>query len=260
MRKSHYLCTDFFTIMESTPVQILQDKLWRRFHEGCQRYRLLADGDHILLGLSGGKDSLLLLELLGRQAKIFVPQIKVSAVHIRIQERNYLSDTSYLEECCQRAGVSFLVRDTEIKGEEKKDPCFLCSWYRRKALLDTAQELGCNKIALGHHRDDAVETLLMNLIYQGSFAAIPPKLSLEKMPLTWIRPLCLIDEKEIVEYARLCQYRQQIHLCPFEKESSRAKAKALIHDLETWNPDIRSSLWNAMENIKKDYLPKIVES
>jgi len=243
-----------------TPTEIeleqTTDKLWRLFHEACQRYQLLENQDRILIGLSGGKDSILLLNLLGRQAKIYVPKIEVMAVHIRIKDRSYQSDLSYLEDECEKAGVKFLVRDTEISGEEKKDPCFLCSWYRRKTLLKTAEELGCNKIALGHHRDDIVETLLMNLIYQGSFCAIPPKLNLDKMPIAWIRPLCLIDEKDILHYAQLTDYQPQKQLCPFEKESSRSKAKQLIHDLEQWNPDIRSSLWGAMENIKTDYLPK----
>lgn len=230
-------------------------KLMKRFHEACQKYRLLEDGDRILIGLSGGKDSLVLTELLGRQAQIFVPKIEVQAVHIRVKERQYQTDTHYLETICQEAGVPLIVKDTQIVGEEKKDPCFLCSWYRRKALLETASELGYNKIALGHHRDDVVETLMMNLIFQGSFSSIPPRLDLEKMPISWIRPLCLIDEKDIAEYAQLRQYEKQIILCPFEKVSARQKAKELIKELEAWNPNIRSSIWNAMENIKNDYLP-----
>lgn len=233
----------------------LRNKLWRIFHEACSRYSLLTDGDRVLIGLSGGKDSLLLLEEMGRQAKIHVPHIETMAVHIRVKERPYSSDLAYLEQSCQDAGVRFHVIDTEIGNEEKKDPCFLCSWYRRKALLKAAEEFQCNKIALGHHKDDAVETLLMNLIYQGSFCAIPPMLQLDKMPLTWIRPLCLTEEKDILRYAQLRDYKQQTKLCPFEKESSRARAKQLIQELSAWNPDIRSSLWGAMENIKSDYLP-----
>lgn len=250
--------------MEKTATQIEQERLskhlFRRFHQACQQYGLLADGDKVLIGLSGGKDSLLLTELLGRQARIFVPRIEVTAVHIRVRERNYQSDLTYLESFCREAGVPFVVRDTEIKTPEEareKDPCFVCAWYRRKALLELAQELGCNKIALGHHRDDILHTLLMNLTFQGSFATMPPLLKLDKMPLAHIRPLCLIDEKDIVRYAELRGYQKQMRLCPFEHASSRTDVRQLFAELEKLNPDIRSSLWNAMQNIKTDYLPKI---
>ena len=246
--------------MNKTPEEIalakLRNRLTKRFHKACADYGLIADGDHILVGLSGGKDSLALVEFLGKRAQIYVPRFKVTAVYIRLKERSYQSDIDYLQDFCARVRVPFIVRDTEIGAEEKKDPCFLCSWYRRKALFDVAKELGCNKIALGHHKDDLVETLLMNLIFQGSIATIPPLLQMEKMPLQMIRPLCLIEEKEIQRYAELSQYEKQTKLCPLEKVSSRAEVKELLKQLETLNPNVRDSIWGAMENIKADYLPK----
>ena len=249
--------------MELTPEQFelrrLQSRLTKRFHKACADYGLIADGDHVLVGLSGGKDSLALVELLGKRAQIFVPRFRVTALHVRVRERAYLSDMSALEKFCQAFGVSLIVKDTEItekpaRGE--KDPCFLCAWYRRKVLFETAQELGCNKIALGHHKDDIVETLLMNLVFQGAFATMPPCLTMEKMPIQIIRPLCLIEEKDLVRYAELQAYPKQTRLCPFEKESSRAEVKQLLTTLERLNPNVRDSLWGAMQNIKPDYLPK----
>ena len=276
--------------MNKTPEEIalakLRARLTKRFHKACADYGLIADGDHVLVGLSGGKDSLALVEFLGKRAQVYVPRFKVTAVHVRVKERDYHSDLSYLEEFCARVRVPFVVRDTEIarktssledaasgyslevKGDEvirregdevkgkEKHPCFLCSWYRRKALFDVAQELGCNKIALGHHKDDLVETLLMNLIFQGSVATIPPLLQMEKMPIEMIRPLCLIEEKEIQEYAELSGYEKQVKLCPLEKVSNRAEVKRLLAQLEALNPNVRDSIWGAMENIKSDYLPK----
>lgn len=255
----------FFTIfvpdMQRAPEQIelirLQARLTKRFHKACADYGLIADGDHILIGLSGGKDSLALVELLGHRAQIYVPRFRVTAVHIRVRERAYLSDLTYLEHFCCEQGVPLLVRDTEIGAERgDKDPCFLCSWYRRKVLFEVAQELGCNKIALGHHKDDIVETLLLNLVFQGTFATIAPRLSMEKMPIELIRPLCLLDERDIACYAVLRGYEQQKALCPFEKESSRAEIKELLQQLEKLNPNVRDSIWGAMENIKPDYLPR----
>ena len=251
--------------MNKTPEEIALEKLrirlTKRFHKACADYGLIADGDHILVGLSGGKDSLALVELLGKRAQVYVPRFKVTAVHVRVKERDYHSDLSYLEDFCARVRVPFVVRDTEIieKQETKeKHPCFLCSWYRRKALFDVAKELGCNKIAFGHHKDDLVETLLMNLIFQGSVATIPPLLQMEKMPIEMIRPLCLIDERDIQQYAELSGYEKQMKLCPLEKESNRAEVKQLLTQLEALNPNVRDSIWGAMENIKSDYLPKKV--
>ena len=249
--------------MELTPEQVelrrLQSRLTKRFHKACADYGLIADGDHVLVGLSGGKDSLALVELLGKRAQIFVPRFRVTALHVRVRERAYLSDMSALEKFCQAFGVSLIVKDTEITDKPargEKDPCFLCAWYRRKVLFETAQELGCNKIALGHHKDDIVETLLMNLVFQGAFATMPPCLSMEKMPIQIIRPLCLIEEKDLERYAELQAYPKQTRLCPFEKESSRAEVKQLLTTLERLNPNVRDSLWGAMQNIKPGYLPK----
>ena len=256
-----------FLTPEQKEQKRLQAKLTKRFHKACADYGLIADGDHILIGLSGGKDSLALVELLGKRAQVYVPRFRVTAVHVRVRERAYLSDMSALESFCAAYQVPLVVRDTEIgempqSGEDKeaKDPCFLCSWYRRKVLFDTAQELGCNKIALGHHKDDLVETLLMNLIYQGAFATMPPLLQMEKMPLQVIRPLCLLEEKDLRRYAELREYPRQTKLCPFEKASSRAEVKDLLATLERLNPNVRDSMWGAMENVKTDYLPKRINN
>ena len=254
-----------------TPEQIAlehqRERLTRRFHKACADYNLIADGDHILIGLSGGKDSLLLTELLGRRAKIYKPRFTVTALHVRVKERDYQTDLSYLESFCQQAGVPLIVRDTEI-GESPKSPitnhqspianeCFLCSWYRRKTLFNVAQELGCNKIAFGHHRDDVVQTLLMNLIYQGAFATMPPILQLDKMPLQIIRPLCLIDEADIVTYAAMRDYQKQAKLCPFEHVSSREKVKDLLAQIKALNPEALDSIYGALTNIKAAYLPQL---
>lgn len=254
-------------------MEILCTKITRRFHKACADYHLLEDGDHVLIGLSGGKDSLLLTELLGRRAKIYKPRFTVTALHVRVKERDYQTDLSYLESFCAEAGVPLLVRDTEIgessivnaqssnlqvfKSSNRKSPCFLCSWYRRKTLFHVAQELGCNKIAFGHHRDDVLQTLLMNLIYQGAFASMPPMLQLEKMPIRIIRPLCLIDEADIAAYANERDYHKQTKLCPFEHVSSRTQVQQLLNDIKTLNPEAPDSLFAAMTNIKPDYLPKL---
>ena len=263
--------------MVKTPEQREEErllaKLTKRFHKACADYGLIADGDHILIGLSGGKDSLLLTELLGRRSKIYKPRFTVTALHVRVKERDYQTDLSYLETFCEEAGVKLIVRDTMINDEmsataslndgmmkKETNPCFLCSWYRRKALFNVAQEIGCNKIAFGHHRDDVIETLLMNLIYQGAFATMPPVLQLEKMPLQIIRPLCLNDEADIRRYAEMRQYRKQPKLCPFEHVSAREKVKGLMEQIKALNPEAVDSISAAMSNVKSGYLPPKCEN
>jgi len=261
-----------------TPEQIALEKqrerITKRFHKACADYGLIADGDHILIGLSGGKDSLLLTELLGRRAKIYKPRFRVTALHVRVKERDYRTDLSYLEQFCDQVGVPLVVRDTEIGVQtaaltehrpatpdriQTSNPCFLCSWYRRKTLFNVAQELGCNKIAFGHHKDDVLQTLLMNLIYQGTFATMPPLLQLDKMPLQLIRPLCLIDEADIIRYAEMRNYQKQPKLCPFEHVSAREKVKGLLEQIQALNPEAKDSLFGALSNVKEEYLPKVKE-
>lgn len=235
----------------------LKARIRKRFHKACADYGLIEEGDHILIGLSGGKDSLMLAELLGERARIYVPRFKVTAVHVRMREIAYESDTQYLEAFCREHGVELVVKEAMINGGAgEKNHCFLCSWYRRKMLFDLAQELKCNKIALGHHKDDIVETLLMNMVSQGAFATMPPKLKMDKMPLEIVRPLCLNEEADIARYAELAGYEKQKKVCPFEKESSRSDMKEIVARFKQMNPNALDSFWGAMTNVKREYLPK----
>lgn len=229
-----------------------------RFKKALTNYKLIENNDHILIGLSGGKDSLALVQLLGERMKIFVPRFKVTAAHITVENIAYQSDLDYLKEHCNQFGVNFIHKVTsfDMDKEPDKSKCFLCSWHRRKALFELAKEIGCNKIALGHHLDDIVETTLLNMIYQGAIASMPPILKMEKFDMTIIRPLCLISESEMKEMEQLFGYKKQIKNCPYEKESSRKDAKDLIRELEKWNPEVRQSIWASMHNIKTEYLPK----
>lgn len=229
-----------------------------KLKKGIADYQLIENNDHILIGLSGGKDSLALVQLLGERMRIFVPKFKVTAAHISVENISYQSDLEYLKKHCEQFNIPFVHKTIgfDMEQDTKKSTCFLCSWHRRKALFDIAEELKCNKLALGHHLDDITETLLLNLVYQGAIATMPPKLKMDKFDMTIIRPLCLISEKEMKELERIENYQKQIKNCPYEKDSSRKDAKNLITELEKWNPEVRQSLWAAMQNIKTDYLPR----
>lgn len=242
-------------------------------------YHLIEDDDRILVGLSGGKDSLLLTELLAKRAKIDHPRFTVEALHVRMENIHYETDTSYLQQFCDDLGITLHVRTTRFETIEngklkmesnertveqssvfnlqssikrkQKQPCFLCSWNRRKELFNLAQVLGCNKIALGHHQDDLIHTALMNLCFQSRFATMPALLKMRKMPLSIIRPLCLIPEADIKAYAERQGYQKQQKLCPYESNSHRTDIRQIYEQLEQMNPEVRYSIWSALETEDK---------
>lgn len=231
----------------------IEKRIYRMFQKGLSDYQLINDGDKILVGVSGGKDSLCLLEMLARRMKIQRPAFIVEAVHVRMSNIKYETDTAYLEQFCKNLDITLHVKTTgfEVRPENKKTPCFLCSWNRRKMVFETAQELGCNKIALGHHQDDILHTTLMNEFYQGSFSTMPVLLEMRKMPLTIIRPLCMVREDDIRAFARYRDYKKQVKICPYENVTHRTTMASLFAELEKDNPEIRFSMWNALEKAGK---------
>jgi len=248
----------------------LEKRLKELFVKAMATYHLIEDDDHILVGLSGGKDSLCLLELMASRAKIEHPRFSVEALHVRMENIHYESDTSYLQQFCDDLGVKLHIRTTHFEVEnveqpvvpqqqtesaarlrKQKQPCFLCSWMRRKEMFNLAQELGCNKIALGHHQDDLIHTALMNLTFQGRFDAMPARLKMRKMPLTIIRPLCLIPEQDIKAFAEMRNYQKQTKRCPYETDSHRTDIKRLYEEMELMNPEARFSIWRALNAANK---------
>lgn len=236
-------------------------RLEQRFNRGMVKYRLIEDGDKILVGLSGGKDSLALLELLAKRSRILKPRFTVVAVHVSMANIPYKSDLDYLRNYAAGLGVPFVHYETSFdpSTDTRKSPCFLCSWNRRKALFTVAKEQECNKIALGHHMDDILETLLMNITFQGAFGTMPPKLVMRKFDMTIIRPLCLVHEVDLKEMARMRGYRKQIKNCPYEHHSNRSDMKEILKSLEKLNPEARFSLWSSMTNIQEDLLPDKID-
>lgn len=239
-----------------------QERLFKRLNERFVRafvtYKLLEDDDRVLIGLSGGKDSLLLTELLAKRAHIGHPGFRVEAIHVRMENVSYETSTDYLQRFCDNLSVPLHLVTARFDSSQPKDSslkdkpaCFLCSWYRRKQFFNLAQELGCNKIALGHHRDDIIRTALMNLTFQGRFDAMPARLKMRKMPLTIIRPLCLIDEADISRYAELSHYKKLMKLCPYERETNRTAIGEVYETMQRINPEARFSLWRALETAGK---------
>lgn len=242
-----------------------EDKLLRRinqrFAKGVVKYGLIEDDDKILVGLSGGKDSMALLELLALRSRIHKPRFSLMAVHVGMTNIAYRADLDYLKAYSEGLGVPFIHHETSFdpSTDMRKSPCFLCSWNRRKALFTIAKEHGCNKIALGHHMDDILQTLLMNITFQGAFSSMPPKLVMHKFDMTLIRPLCLVHEADLEELAALRGYRKQVKNCPYETASNRAQMKDVLRRLEELNPEARYSLWGSMTNVQEELLPSKID-
>ena len=176
---------------------------FRKAGKAIYDYELIEPGDRILVGVSGGKDSLALLEVLALRARDPKQNYTVVAAHIAVENVAYEVDGEYVRQFCEQLGVEFIHRTiaTAVKEDSGKPVCFVCSWNRRKTLFGIAKEYGCNKLALGHHRDDAIESLLMSMMFNGTIASMPPKLAMFDRTFTLIRPfIYLTDEgKKIAE-------------------------------------------------------------
>ena len=240
-----------------TEIELLFRKVERKVVKAIFDYEMIADGDRIMIGLSGGKDSLALIDLLGRRMRINHPRFEVVVAHIVMTNVPYQSDLEYLRSHTEQYGIPFIVHETSFDPETdtRKSPCFVCSWTRRKALFALAKEHQCNIIALGHHQDDIIQTLLMNMTFQGAFGTMPPKLSMARFDMTIIRPMCLVEEQDLIRIAAWREYKKQVKNCPYEETSSRPDMKLLIAQLEKLNPMVRQNIWGSMSNVQQEYLP-----
>jgi tRNA(Ile)-lysidine synthase TilS/MesJ len=223
-------------------------QITKLFGKALRKYGLVVDGDYILAGLSGGKDSMALLRLLALRSRIFKPRFRVEAAFVRMTNIPYQNDETYLRAFAESSGVKLHIVETAFNEatDHRHTHCFLCSWQRRKALFNLAQELGCNKIALGHNKDDLMQTALMNMTFTGRFETMPPLLQMKRFPIAIIRPLCLVREANIEEYALRHEFRKQVKNCPYEDASHRHDMKAVIEQLERMNPEFSYSLFHAL--------------
>ena len=231
----------------------LTERVRRKFREGIRTYQLIAPGDHVLVGLSGGKDSMALLQLLGEYRRHAAQPFGLSALHVRMQGIDYRTDASYLEDFAREQEADFYLETCEMPEDRNahRTPCFLCSWTRRKALFNLAQTLGCQRIALGHHHDDILTTALMNLTYNGSFSTMPVRQAFRKMPLEIIRPLCRVGEDDLRTWAEIYQYEPLLKVCPHDREGHRQTMRSLLETLQEMNPEAKSSLWHALHKANK---------
>ncbi len=234
------------------------DKICKKVGKTIYDFNLIENNDRVLVGLSGGKDSLILLETLADRKRHIPVSFELFAIHVTAINVGYMADTKYLADFCEAAGVPLYLEEVEVdfNREPGKQPCFICSWARRKMIFNKAKEINCNKIALGHHFDDAIKTMLMNLIYHGSFSSLPQKLSMFSGRTQLIRPLLMVPEKELTFYSSLCGFRKYEKTCPYQDLTKRNEMETLLQYIEKLNKDARKNLFRAMDNIFMEYLPR----
>jgi tRNA 2-thiocytidine biosynthesis protein TtcA len=226
----------------------------KRVGKAIMDYGMLSDGDKIAVAVSGGKDSLTLLRVLNDR-KQFVP-IKYELLAVHIDLGYPCQHPKILAEYFKKLGVNYHIEKVDIlKGKTRKDiSCFWCSWNRRKALFETAGRFGCNKVALGHHKDDIVETILLNLFFHGEISAMSPKQELFKGKVIVIRPLAYAEEEMIIRFAKQAGFPHQKCVCPNSLTSNRSKMTKIIQDLEKVCPEIKTNIFRSLKRIKQDYL------
>jgi len=217
-------------------------------------YKMLSEGDKIAVAVSGGKDSLTLLRVLSDR-RAFVP-IKYDLLAVHIDMGYPRSCSRRLEKHFKKLGVNYHIeRIGVLKKTKKKDiNCFWCSWNRRKALFQVADRFGCTKVALGHHKDDIIETTLLNLFFQGEISTMCPRQELFKGKIVIIRPLAYVEEDLIRCFAKTLDFPHHKCACPNSVTSKRTKIKGIISELEKTCPEVKTNIFKSVKRIKKDYL------
>jgi tRNA 2-thiocytidine biosynthesis protein TtcA len=221
-----------------------------------RRYGMIEKGDRILVAVSGGKDSTALAWDLAQKRRWWPAKYEITALHIA---------TDFCS-CCKKSALELLMKSWDIPYESLYVPvigrlkagktmnCYWCSMQRRTELIRYAMEGGYNKIALGHHLDDIVETLMMNMLYKGQISGMLPVLKYAKYPVTIIRPLALCEERQVISFAEEKGFRAAACTCPYGQESKRREVRGRIAELTGGSGDLKRNLFDSMSNVNEEYL------
>lgn len=226
-------------------------KLVSLTRRAIEDYDMIEDGDKIAVGVSGGKDSLALLCALAELSRYYPKKFEVKALTL---DMGYKSDYSKIQELCDKLGVEYSIKYTNIKEvvfdiRKETNPCSLCAKMRRGALNDFAIEKGCRKIALGHHNDDALETFFLSLMHEGRIHCFSPVTYLDRTDLYQIRPMIYVRERDIRGVARNYDLPVVKTQCPADGSTQREYMKDLIKRLEKeTHPGLRKRLFTAIQN------------
>ncbi len=217
-----------------------------------EKYNMIEAGDRIAVGVSGGKDSVLLLVTLAKLRQFHTVPFSITAITLDPFFNDQKGDYSAISALCERLDVPYILKPTNIgdvvfKLREEKNPCSLCARIRRGILHNAAIEAGCNRLALGHHFDDAVETFFLNLFHEGRIGCFSPVTYLSRKNLHLIRPFALLSESEIQEEIQRLQLPVVKSKCPVDGKTERTKVKELLATLTSNQKDIKQQVMGAMQ-------------
>ncbi len=231
--------------------------LLAKMKRASREYGLIEEGDKIAVGLSGGKDSTVMLYALSILQRTLPVDFAIQAISLDVGWKN---DFAPIAAYCQTLGIPYHLEETDIgrivyEERQEKSPCSLCAKMRRGALHRLAKDFGCNKIALGHHLNDALETFMMSLTFEGRLHTFAPRSYLSRMDLTLIRPMIYVLEKDIVTIARQLELPVVANNCPADGTTKRADMKSLLEQMEKDNPFLIERMQSAITNgIWQQYL------
>lgn len=225
-------------------------KLLSYLRRGVDDYKMINDGDRITVGVSGGKDSLALLYGLAKLREFYPNKFSLCAVTLSLGFEGM--DFSPVAQLCKELDVEYVVKETDIAQilfdiRKETNPCSLCAKMRRGALHDAALELGSHKVALGHHNDDALDTFMLSLVYEGRVNCFCPVTYLDRKDITLIRPLIYAPENYVAGFAKRYDLPIVQNRCPEDKRTKREYVKELIKRLEKENPGFKTRLFTAIE-------------
>ncbi len=244
-----------------TEAEISRDKLFKKLCKKAGKtmieHHMIEEGDRILAGISGGKDSFILLEILANTIRTLPFHVDMAAIHVAVEDIGYSINQDYLRDFCDNQGIPLILRTVSVYPERtSKSPCFICSWQRRKAIFNVTREDGFNKLAFGHHRDDALETFMLNLLYHGSISSLPYSLSMFGGRVHLIRPLLDLWEHDLQDYAGLRNLLKEEKTCPWESETKRRYVREVIENVQRSNSNSKINMFRALGNRYEEYLPE----
>lgn len=227
-------------------------KLLGYMRSACQKYDMIAEGDKIAIGVSAGKDSLALLDAMAKLRSFYPKKFDIIAITIDMRFGGKDGDFSEIKALCDRLEVEYVVKPSDLATlifEERKEsnPCSLCSKMRRGMLNNTAKELGCNKLALGHHLDDVAETFIMNLFNGGTLDCFMPVTYLSRADITVIRPMIFARESDCARVARRDELPVKKSVCPADGNTEREEVKQFLTSLEKKYGNVREKILGAMQ-------------
>lgn len=225
--------------------------------KAIHQYQMIQEGDKIVVGLSGGKDSMTLLHVLRERQKRIPVKYQIFPVYIDPGFEN-----SYVEslKCyCASLGFNLIYEITDHgplahSSYNRHNPCFLCSRLRRKRLFEVARDLGSYKVALGHSKDDIIETLFMNMLYAGHISTMVPKQAIFNEGFHIIRPLSFVDESTIKLFSNQMKFPVFTNACPTSKNSKRSEIKDVLSDLYRLSPNVKGNIFRSMSQVRTEYL------